>query len=144
MRFESTLKYDIFKVFQKQKNDAGSLSDDYNVQVFFEDKDFLWLGTINGFNRFNKKTQVFKSRCFWLIIIWFFLFRGRWCLWRFFVFIIGNIKSASFKYQSSPSGNFTLHMFTAFGTYRYRLGCNTLKFLKFKSATSTKLFICWH
>ncbi len=50
-----------FRVYVNDPNDPTSISDNF-ISAIYEDKDgYIWIGTVNGyFNRFNRKTEVFK------------------------------------------------------------------------------------
>ena len=50
-----------FRVYVNDPSDITSISDNF-ISALYEDSDgFIWIGTVNGyFNRFNRKTEVFK------------------------------------------------------------------------------------
>jgi len=50
-----------FRVYANDPSDDTSISDNF-ISALYEDSDgFIWVGTVNGyFNRFNRKTEVFK------------------------------------------------------------------------------------
>jgi PAS domain S-box-containing protein len=48
-----------FKHISNENNNENSLSND-QVNVFYEDGEYIWIGTDNGLNQYNKKTKTFK------------------------------------------------------------------------------------
>lgn len=74
--------------------------------------------------------------------IFFLLFCVRRSL--FFILIIGDVKTTSFKNQSAPGADFPAYFPAALGAGIQRFRCYSLKFFELISAVLTDIFIGWH